>query len=215
MISLGGVGMKTATRPRVRTVLIRSALLSLVLIAGYAIYPLTALQQNTTFNGYISGTVRSTAGPEAGVWVIAETRDLPTHLIKEVVTDDQGRYMLPELPTANYSVWVRGYGLADSKPVMAKPNTANNAPALNLTAVVAKDDVEAAKVYPGNYWMQMLEPPAKRPRSRSARAIRSRALKAWMHNFKSSCNFCHQLGNPITRTLDHVFKAKPELKTST
>src|SRR5678810_1005525 len=159
MISLGGVGMSTATRSRVRTVLTRSALLSLVLIAGYAIYPLTALQTNVVFNGYISGTVRSSAGPEAGVWVIAETSDLPTHFIKEVVTDDQGRYMLPELPTANYSVWVRGYGLADSKPVMAKSSTANNAPALNLTAVVAKDAVEAAKVYPGNYWMQMLEPP--------------------------------------------------------
>jgi len=205
--------MKTATRSRVRTVLMRSTLLSLVLIAGYAIYPLTALQQNTTFNGYISGTVRSTAGPEAGVWVIAETSDLPTHFIKEVVTDDQGRYMLPELPTANYSVWVRGYGLADSKPVMAKSNTANNAPPLNLTAVVAKDAVEAAKVYPGNYWMQMLEPP-KASAFPIGTGQSQQSLEGWMHNFKSSCNFCHQLGNPITRTLDHVYKAKPELKTS-
>ena len=84
-------------------------------------------------------------------------------MIKSVVTDDQGRYVLPDMPTANYSVWVRGYGLADSKPVTARPtaNTTNNAPALALTAVVAKDDVEAAKVYPGDYWMSMLEPPAK------------------------------------------------------
>ena len=55
-------------------------------------------------------------GPEAGVWVIAETNDLPTNLIKIVVTDDQGRFAIPDLPTAGYSVWVRGYGLVDSKP---------------------------------------------------------------------------------------------------
>jgi hypothetical protein len=190
----------------------RGALVGLILIAGFAIYPLTALQQQPAL-GYIQGTVRSSAGPEAGVWVIAETKDLPTGFIKIVVTDDQGRYVLPELPPANYSVWVRGYGLADSKPVTSRPSTANNAPALNLTAVVAKDDVEAAKVYPGDYWMQMLEPPA-----RSAFPIGTgqsqQSLEGWMHSFKSSCNFCHQLGNGITRTLDHVFKAKPEFKTS-
>ena len=52
-------------------------------------------------------------GPEAGVWVIAETTDLPTNYAKIVVTDDQGRYVIPDLPTANYQVWVRGYGLVD------------------------------------------------------------------------------------------------------
>src|SRR4030095_3317522 len=29
------------------------------------------------------------------------------------------------------------------------------------------------------------------------------------------CNFCHQIGNGITRDLTHVFAAKPEFKTST
>ena len=66
--------------------------------------------------GYITGVVQGASGPEAGVWVIAETKDLPTNFIKIVVTDDQGRFMLPELPSATYSVWVRGYGLVDSKP---------------------------------------------------------------------------------------------------
>src|SRR5579872_6762626 len=62
----------------------------------------------------IAGTVTGAKGPEAGVWVIAETRDLPTKYVKIVVTDDQGRYLLPDLPKANYDVWVRGYGLIDS-----------------------------------------------------------------------------------------------------
>jgi hypothetical protein len=188
----------------------RLGLVGLIALAVIAPYPMTALQTQTA---YIQGTVRSSAGPEAGVWVIAETNDLATKFIKIVVTDDQGRYVLPELPQANYSVWVRGYGLADSKPVTAKPSTANTAPALNLTAAVAKDKVEAAKVYPGNYWMQMLEPPAKSAFPIGAQQSQQ-SLEGWMHSFKSSCNFCHQLGNPITRSLDHVFKAKPELKTS-
>ena len=66
---------------------------------------------------YIEGVVTSEKGPEAGVWVVAETSDLPTKCAKVVVTDDRGRYALPQLPAANYKVWVRGYGLLDSKPV--------------------------------------------------------------------------------------------------
>src|SRR5262249_52396247 len=62
----------------------------------------------------IGGVVTGATGPEAGVWVIAETTDLPTRYIKSVVTNDQGRYVIPDLPTANYQVWVRGYGLVDS-----------------------------------------------------------------------------------------------------
>src|SRR5262252_2682728 len=205
--------MKTSTRSRAGRKWAQAALIGLVLIAGAAIYPLTALQTPQSPQGYIQGTVRSSAGAEAGVWVIAETKDLPTGFIKIVVTDDQGRYVLPELPTANYSVWVRGYGLADSKPVTARPSTQNNAAAVNLTAVIAKDKVEAAKVYPGNYWMSMMEPPAKSQFPLGTGGPQQ-SLEQWMHQMKSSCNFCHQLGNPITRTLDHVFKAKPELKTS-
>src|SRR5579859_1559814 len=78
----------------------------------------------------VGGTVTGPKGPEAGVWVIAETTDLPTKLVKIVVTDDQGRYLVPELPKANYSVWVRGYGLVDSPKVKATPGQT-----LNLKAV--------------------------------------------------------------------------------
>src|SRR5277367_1112164 len=71
--------------------------------------------------GYIRGTVTGDKGPEAGLWVIAETNDLGTKMIKTVVTDDQGRYLLPELPVVNYKVWVRGYGLVDSTLIDATP----------------------------------------------------------------------------------------------
>ena len=80
----------------------------------------------------IGGVVRSANGPEAGVWVIAETRELPVRYIKSVVTDDQGRYLIPGLPKANYDIWVRGYGLVDSQKVRATPGKR-----LNLTAVIA------------------------------------------------------------------------------
>ena len=80
------------------------------------------LAQRAAPQGYIGGVVRSSKGPEAGVWVIAETNELQTGMIKTVVTDDQGRYMLPDLPAVNYKVWVRGYGIVDSTPVDAKPS---------------------------------------------------------------------------------------------
>ena len=73
-------------------------------------------------NDDIGGAVRAPNGqPEAGVWVIAETTDLPTKMARIVVTDDQGRYVIPDLPVANYQVCVRGYGLVDSPKLRAKP----------------------------------------------------------------------------------------------
>jgi hypothetical protein len=91
----------------------------------------------------IAGVVTSASGPEAGVWVIAETDNLDTRYIKTVVTDDDGNYLLPDLPSANYSIWVRGYGLVDSAKVEASPGVH-----LDLTAIVAPDAASAAEVYP-------------------------------------------------------------------
>ena len=71
-------------------------------------------------NTDIGGVVTSSKGPEAGVWVIAETKDLPTNFIKIVVTNDQGRFVVPDLPAATYKIWVRGYGLVDSMPIEMK-----------------------------------------------------------------------------------------------
>src|SRR5213082_1075150 len=91
----------------------------------------------------IGGVVTSEKGPEAGVWVIAETVDLPTKFVKIVVTDDRGRYVLPDLPKANYTVWVRGYGLVDSPKVQARPGKV-----VDLTATVAPSPSAAAQYYP-------------------------------------------------------------------
>jgi hypothetical protein len=52
---------------------------------------------------HIGGVVTSSKGPEAGVWVIAEATTLPTRFRKIVVTDDRGRYVVPDLPRGTYS----------------------------------------------------------------------------------------------------------------
>ena len=99
----------------------RSLMGALVVSAGsiWIAAVVIAAQQQTgaavaVDNDDIGGVVTSAKGPEAGVWVIAETTELPTRFAKIVVTDDRGRYLVPDLPKANYNVWVRGYGLVDS-----------------------------------------------------------------------------------------------------
>src|SRR5438874_12710067 len=104
----------------------------------------------------IGGVVTGAKGPEAGVWVIAETTDLPTKMAKIVVTDDQGRYVMPDLPKASYSVWVRGYGLVDSSPVKAALGQQ-----LALNAVPAPNAKAAAHYYPGNYWLSLMQLPPR------------------------------------------------------
>src|SRR5688572_25452813 len=106
-------------------------------------------------NDDIGGVVAGPNGPEAGVWVIAETRDLQVRYIKSVVTDDRGRYVVPDLPKANYSVWVRGYGLVDSPKVTAAPGRQ-----VNVTATPAPDAAAAAQYYPAIYWYSMLQIPS-------------------------------------------------------
>ena len=85
----------------------------------------------------IGGVVTGARGPEAGVWVIAESTTLPTTLRKIVVTDDQGRYLVPDLPKADYAVWVRGYGLVDSPKKTAAPTTARGLSAASRATAIA------------------------------------------------------------------------------
>ncbi len=165
-------------------------------------------------DGYITGVVRSDSGPEAGVWVIAETKQLPTGFIKIVVTDDQGRFALPQLPDTTYQVWVRGYGLRDSAKTQMKPNAEN----VMLHVDKATSAREAAQVYPGNYWLSLLQPPP--PSMFPGTGAGGNGFTPlmvtqnhWINAIKSDCNFCHQLGNQLTRTLDDVYAGKPGLKT--
>jgi hypothetical protein len=151
----------------------------------------------------ISGTVTGPNGAEAGVWVIAETHDLPTRYAKIVVTDDRGRYLIPDLPSANYDVWVRGYGLVDSPKKRGRLGTT-----LNHTAVIAPSPKAAAEYYPSGYWYSLMQIPPKSdfpgtgvdngngfPPQLTSQANYIRLLKS------GACTGCHGLGTKGTREL--------------
>src|ERR1700737_3702297 len=150
----------------------------------------------------IGGVVTSAKGPEAGAWVIAETTDLPTKFSKTVVTDDRGRYVVPDLPKANYNVWVRGYGLIDSPKVQTAPGKM-----LNLTGVAAPNPRAAAEYYPANYWYSLIQVPDKSefpgtgPTGNGiSPGMRSQA--EWIRMMKTdSCESCHQIGSKGTREI--------------
>ncbi|MDY6984411.1 MAG: carboxypeptidase-like regulatory domain-containing protein, partial [Pseudomonadota bacterium] len=148
-------------------------------------------------NDNISGTVTGPNGPEAGVWVIAETQDLPTRYLKIVVTDDDGRFLIPDLPGANYDVWVRGYGLDDSAKAPAMPGTQD----LALTAIPAASPASAAQVYPAAYWYSMMDLPTE-----DEVANINGGLNAYLMQMKNmGCVGCHQLGQLSTRTIPEAF----------
>jgi len=149
----------------------------------------------------LGGVVTGTSGPEAGVWVIAETTDLPTKFAKIVVTDDRGRYVIPDLPKANYNVWVRGYGLVDSPKVQTAPGKL-----VNLTGIAAPSATAAAQYYPAVYWYSMLKIPDKSQFSGPQRDenmpenLTSQAQ--WLSVIKTTnCIACHAIGTIGTRTI--------------
>ena len=145
----------------------------------------------------IGGVVAGPNGPEAGVWVIAETRDLDVRYIKSVVTDDQGRFVVPDLPAATYSVWARGYGLVDSAKATARPGQR-----LALTAVPARTPAEAAQYYPAIYWYSMLKIPSDADFASRNGIGPNIDKQAWLAAIKNQgCIGCHQLGQASTRTI--------------
>ena len=146
----------------------------------------------------IGGVVTSDAGPEAGVWVIAETDDLGTRFARIVVTDDQGRYLVPDLPEASYRVWVRGYGLVDSEPVAAERGQP-----IDLVATVAPDAAAAARVYPAAYWYSMMGLPTDEEVRAAGIEGGLNEYLTWVKNM--GCIGCHQLGNEATRTIPAAF----------
>ena len=167
-----------------------------VLAAG----PLTAQVTVTIDADDIGGVVTGPGGPEAGVWVIAETTDLGTKFAKMVVTDDQGRYALPDLPKAKYKVWVRGYGLVDSAKVDSEPGKT-----LNLRATPAPSAAAAAEYYPAIYWYSMIKVPEKGEFPGTAANGFNPTMKSqgeFLNLVKTNgCVTCHQLGNKATRTI--------------
>jgi hypothetical protein len=147
----------------------------------------------------IGGKVTGPNGPEAGVWVIAETTDLPTKYAKMVVTNDAGQFVIPQLPSAKYKIWARGYGLVDSDKQDVTPGKT-----IDLKAKPAPNAAAAAEYYPGMYWYSMLKIPAlsefpgsdKSPTGMPA-SMDSQAT--WIDSIKNSCQSCHALGSDNIR----------------
>ena len=174
-------------------------LLGAVLLAGGVLW-LTGANASAAGDD-IGGVVRSAGGGEAGVWVIAETDDLETTFRKIVVTGDDGRFLVPDLPDAGYDVWVRGYGLADSEKQPARPGDE-----LTLTVAAAATPQEAARIYPASYWYSLLEVPAESEfpgtgPDGNGISQRMRHQAEWIDRLKDGCQLCHQMGNMATREM--------------
>src|ERR1700680_4532730 len=138
----------------------------------------------------IGGVVVNSSGakPEAGVWVIAETK-LQVPFRKIVVTDEQGRFLVPDLPEGAYELWVRGYGLKDSERVKAARGEK-----VKLQVANAATPQEAAKIYPASYWTSLIQPP-----SMSEIPARYKSQDEWLAAQRNGCNHCHELGMVATR----------------
>ena len=148
----------------------------------------------------IGGVVTGKHGPEAGVWVIAQTTELGTRFAKMAVTDDHGRYVIPDLPPATYAVWVRGYGLVDSPKV-----TSARGRIVNLTAVPAPSAKAAAEYYPAIYWFSMLKIPDRSlfpgtGPDGNGMPVAYTTQEQWLNAVQlNGCGNCHQLGDKATR----------------
>tara|TARA_R100000900_G_scaffold24428_1_gene19274 strand:- start:63962 stop:66139 length:2178 start_codon:yes stop_codon:yes gene_type:complete len=157
-------------------------------------------------NDNISGRVSSSAGPEAGVWVIAETNDLGTPYAKIVVTNDNGEYLIPDLPEASYELWVRGYGLVDSEHINVTPGSSTD-----LTAVLAPNARAAAQYYPAGYWYSMLEIPdasefpGTGPQGNGINPNITHQEDFIRQVGNGGCLACHQLGNAAIREIPAMF----------
>jgi hypothetical protein len=154
----------------------------------------------------IGGQVIGDHGPEAGVWVIAETRDLPTRYAKVVVTDDQGRFVIPQLPEAKYEVWSRGYGLIDSAKTTLRPGRQTQ-----IKAITAPSERAAAQYYPGMYWYSLMNIPEDQDfvagsDGNKGMAPTMKLKSAWVDTVKNMCQSCHALGSRGIREMPEMFK---------
>ena len=147
----------------------------------------------------IGGVVTGPNGPEAGVWVIAETRDLPVRYIKIVVTDDRGRFVVPDLPQASYSVWARGYGLVDSAKTTAAPG-AHREPHRHARANAGRGRAATTRPSTGTRCCRSRRPTSSARRAASPQDV-TQATLARCAMKSNGCIGCHQLGQLSTRTI--------------
>src|SRR5882757_9513107 len=179
--------MRTVTRKMLWTLLV-----ALCVMARPAVGQQSGAARSADASGVqvdknsIGGVVLNSNGakPEAGVWVIAETKSLPVPFRKIVVTDDQGRFLVPDLPDGSYELWVRGYGLKDSDRVSGARGGQ-----VKLEVANAETPQQAAKIYPASYWTSLIHPPAKEelPAGYGSQ-------EQWLAALRGGCNQCHQLG---------------------
>jgi hypothetical protein len=168
-------------------------LLLLVLISVFSRSAAGGSQSDTAIpidRNSIGGIVVNVAGakPEAGVWVIAETK-LQVPFRKIVVTDDQGRFLVPDLPEGSYELWVRGYGLKDSQRVKA-----SRGEQVKIQVANAATPQEAARIYPASYWTSLVALPSK-----DEIGGKFEGMDHWEAEFRGGCNQCHQIGMVATR----------------
>jgi hypothetical protein len=185
-------------RSRYRGLLLRAASLGVVLAWIVAVsFAQQQAGQVAIDPDDIGGVVSGPNGPEAGVWVIAETRDLQVRYIKSVVTDEQGRYVVPDLPQATYTVWARGYGLVDSVKTTTEPGRH-----VNISATPASTPAAAAHYYPAIYWYSMLKIPSADQFGGGGGIPADVTQVEWLNSMKNNgCIGCHQLGQLSTRTM--------------
>ncbi|WP_035657604.1 carboxypeptidase-like regulatory domain-containing protein, partial [Bradyrhizobium sp. STM 3809] len=188
-------------------------------LAGYVcaavlLHEGTAIAANVEISANdIGGQVVGAGGPEAGVWVIAETSDLPTKYAKVVVTDEQGRFVIPELPAANYTVWVRGYGVQDTARQQARPGHLLD---FKTAAASPKQD---AQNYPGMYWYAMLDipKPEEFPGTGAKGNKMPETMKSqsqWVDTVKNMCQSCHALGSRGIREIPTLFMEGHDSQTA-
>ena len=156
-------------------------------------------------NDSIRGVVTGPNGPEAGVWVIAETADLPTKYAKVVVTDDKGRYVIPQLPKAKYSVWSRGYGLKDSGKTAGhagqdREHQGGRGEPTGRRRALSRDVLVLAAQHPGH------GPIPGTGDKGNGISPNIKTQEAWVDTVKNSCQSCHALGSHGIRVVPDEFK---------
>ena len=179
---------ESPTQPRAAVFLLASVIFAVVVAALGCVDTLGPTDQDRekAIGGVVLNSV--TGAPEAGVWVIAETSDLATRFRRIVITEDRGQFVVPDLPAATYRLWVRGYGLRDSQAIEA--NRGDNE--LTLTVSSARNSIEAAAIYPANYWLSLYRPP---PADELPDEFDDRTH--WIANMKLGCMRCHQFGGRV------------------